>query len=205
MNRSPTTRREFEQVHVDNVTDIFTLGGFTAEHVEYTETLHRISWRDRDRSSNHWIEYILDGSDLLVTGDLGSAVYRWYGPPKGWLWKLGGLNLDYFAGKRECVESCDGTQWEPELAKIALREHFTNEDLFDRERFETTSTTEEEILGATDSHHEWTRFLHDDPAEIFDDDWWDWLPSIGEVTKYRIVTHWVGITMAVEQLRKAKR
>jgi len=72
------------------------------------------------------IWYILRQSTLMVYGDLGEAIYRWYGPDATLRW-VSGCDLQYFHSK--CMASEDGRQvrnyeWNEDLARKEVFGHF---------------------------------------------------------------------------------
>lgn len=87
-----------------------TIRGWYREHQasfqrfahESGSELQRLRWA-KPSSSTYLVIYMIDGCCLFVTGDLGSAVYRW-SSPLAFDW-LANCDLSYFAGKCEASEN----------------------------------------------------------------------------------------------------
>ena len=86
-------RKEFENFKAD----IQNLG-----------TLTVIDWRNQDGSGNWRVRYILDGCRLIITGDLGSAVFRRAEPYTLEHCSTMLKNLSYEAGKCQADGSRSG-------------------------------------------------------------------------------------------------
>ena len=176
--------------------------GHVATLTTYDDGLQRINWRDPQQGNTYWIEYLLDGCDLFVTGDVGSAVYRWSRPAGAFVDFLGGLELEYFASKRECMEGAANHGWEPRLAEAEIRRYFEDPENADAlSVLDKTRDSVDDLVALAASRDTWSYFLSSGAgAQVFGDEWWECWPGIGDMLLLRIVAHWVGITMAVAQL-----
>jgi hypothetical protein len=77
-----------------------------------------VEWR-HPKHFNYRIVYVMRGGTLLAYGDCGDAVYHWAQKlTPEW---LGGLNLDYFAGKVSASESKRGKMWDDETARAEFK------------------------------------------------------------------------------------
>ena len=79
------------------------------------EDMETLSWK-KSGTSVFGIDYIMRGNILIVTGDLGHAIYRWSSPVM--LEWVSRCDLSYFAEK--CVASetgSGGKEWNAEIAK----------------------------------------------------------------------------------------
>jgi hypothetical protein len=87
---------------------------------DYAPNLTVIDWRNRDGRGAYGVRYILDGSALIVRGDLGEAVFDRGGsnPALEWLGNMRGLN--YIHGKLRCARdewNYDQRIWETDFAE----------------------------------------------------------------------------------------
>lgn len=136
----------------------------------------------RPHSSFEEIFFHVFGGTLFVTGDLGSAVYRWETPIT--LSGLSGCHLGYFVGKCEASEvGRDFYQWSGEACRKAVHENVpkdacgvSNPHLF------------HDALGATESPEEWASFL-ESTFEMDDFEAHSW----GYVVHPRARSHWLAL------------
>lgn len=166
----------------------FSCAGFKDMEVLY--------WKDPD-SWNYSTTYIIDRSTLTVHGDIGEAVYRWR---QEITWEfLAGCDLDYFVGK--CQASETGRQfqiWDEDECLAAAKQYLKDTGV---------SKDHEEILDYAKDYmyfqNEWAQFVYNDTdyGKYFLDDDCS-LMSVGWDVHPRAVGHWLGIKMAIEQLKK---
>ena len=139
-------------------------------------------------SSDCLLRFRVDGPYLIVTGDLGDAIYRW-SERVTFPW-LAGLDLHYF--KSKCQASEVGRrfdEWDEEAARDRMKNWL--EQCPDRlEKFN-------ELDGdlALLSEGEWHSWLSRNVYEISDDG--DGLWDIGMVTALRCRAHLIGLRLAV--------
>lgn len=161
------------------------------------------------------VVYVRLGGTLMVSGDIGSAVYRWH--PKGCTLRwIAGCNLGYFESKCEASESGrDYRDWDSELCRLRAEGHL-RDDWEDDERSrgddgrfradKPLATLRErwEWPACTDSRQEWVAFLGDVGDEIFGCDHWEFTPGLGDVISQRCHGHLYGLKMACEQMELAE-
>lgn len=173
--------------------------------------MEQLEWRHPDRS-DYYVMYHRIGSMLLVTGDLGEAVYRWYSRDEQLtLQWISNCNLDYFQGK--CCASEVGSkyeEWDSGAAKKYLEEQLRElvkekvEDSDDKESVDHAwgrAVWEIVNLGgmqAIETQDEWNMWLHSNSNFLgqYDHDWWEWAYTIGIVTHVRCRLHLLGLKMA---------
>lgn len=149
-----------------------------------------LRWQ-RPGSWTYGIDYLLKNNTLIVTGDLGDAVYCWSGPFEGLEW-IAGLSIDYFHGKCEASElgrNMRNYEWDAEVARKNIHQRFKeNRDCKGYNDF----FHEQECLDSADALNEWCQI--NDPAAVFkDDDWWEWLPQCGRIMPIRTRAHLIGL------------
>lgn len=148
---------------------------------------------------------LLDSGHLVVTGDLGDAIY-FVGAPneRGIVW-FARCDLQYFASK--CVASEHGRgyeSWDRELAEIRIRERYLNprDEGFKRQLL--TGGEFEHWDGAIGSRDEWFAFCQ--TAIGSDEVWADYEEApfaIGEVVDGRCALHLAALKASEAALRAA--
>jgi len=155
-------------------------------------------------STFYLVAYRLHGHTLTVTGDVGDAIYQWYGEPEPTLKWISRLSLDYFASK--CVASENGRgykEWNSDRAEIRLKEHLA-------EVYEDGAKAKEEAIRkaggyeALQSKQCWQYWLIDQGDEVIGDEAYD-LGEIGEDVSIRCRGHLVGLKMAFEQIEAEEK
>ena len=131
---------------------------------------------------------------LSVYGDLGEAVYRWYG--NTWLEGIARFNLDYFHGKTTASELGRvgiNYDWDEGIARKSIFEHFKEEmDCKGYKKFLDSYLAE--------TLHNKNEFIAELNAggyhDIFGQDYWEWLYGVGDHIPIRTQAHLIGIKMA---------
>lgn len=154
-------------------------------------------WREPN-SSNFSTRYIIYGNTLLVFGDIGEAAYCW---SQAISWEfITGCDWHYFMGKCRASEAGRNfTDWDDKKAIDELKEYLE----IHKPTKGTKSISEllEDAEGYAHNKHEWCQWIYNDECDEFGDDDHS-LADAGEVPHCRGIGHWVGIKMAMEQLRK---
>lgn len=154
---------------------------------EYEELI----WKEPG-TTTYYIHYVRRDGTLYVSGDCGSAVYRWSDvAPLEW---IAGLDYSYFAGK--CEASYNGVpfnDWDGDKAGAEL--HAVIAECDDEDRQAVIAEHREDIEIATTDRAEWHAFLADYGDECFGSDAWE-LGGIGEVIASRCMAHLYGLKMA---------
>ena len=159
----------------------------------------RLIWKKPGTNINR-IDYRRFGGILVATGDLGDAIYQWYGPEGGvTLEWIAGLNLDYFAEK--CLASEEGAgykEWSKEAAKIYLKQLMAEEGM-EKERKAIEGLKKNNVASAfayVDSKEDWIEFLNNWGDEVFGSACFEYC-GIGTVVNMRCQGHLLGLRMAL--------
>lgn len=168
----------------------FSIPYFPASHFPGGSGLAEISrliWANPE-NRNYRIDYLMFGGTLLVSGDVGEAVYCWSDEIN--LKFLASCDYAYFASK---VRGLDGhfnpRQWDSKACAIATAEFL-----------EENGGPAEDTEGWKDYIHtadEWIRFVGDHQG-TFDDP--STVSQYGFVPNCRCVGQWMGLRMAYEKL-----
>lgn len=176
--------------------------GYFAKHVAQWDRqfsrLHPIeilSWRSPD-SGFYAMKYIAIGGRLIVTGDVGDAIYYAGADSLAW-WSR--CDIDYFAGKCVASEYGRGYQsWNDDVAHHRVWEWLGEEGR------ESRRQAWEKGYGkyALASRQEWLSWLGTDSAlDVFGDDYYE-RGGIGLVVDGRCHAHLIGLKLAVKQLHQ---
>ena len=152
-----------------------------------------LTWK-KPGTSNYMVRYLVSGNTLCVYGDLGEAVYQWsQDVTLDW---ISTLDLHYFKGKCQASEvGRDFKEWSREKAFDTLK-HMEKEGYFNWSDIELTDG-----LDALYDSREWEEWLRENGSEILGEDYWDWAFSIGHVINTRCMYHFIGLKMAMEQIK----
>lgn len=168
-----------------------------------------MTWSNKNGSSNCRIDYMIRNGSLAVYGDLGEAVYRWYGLTR--LEWIAGLNLDYFHGKCEASGEGEGNyhgarphSWDGKQAKIKIQSHIRewikdgSTPLGYYKEHKGAKSELKELLRVCDELVSFDAYLNRGQPDlaVFDQDCWEWLPNTGKVIPIRIRMHLIGLKMA---------
>lgn len=141
---------------------------------------------------------------LWAFGDFHDSVYWSPGRPPGVTGLVGFArsHLDYFAGKCLAASDSGPLGWYPENA-----EQFIRVDLLDHarncDRIDDYNRLLPDMLSAAESQGDWTAWFDpydDDQRDLLGDDAWDWCTNPGLDVAPVVITHWVGLRLAVDQL-----
>jgi hypothetical protein len=154
-----------------------------------------INWL-QPNTSNYATRYIISGRSLIVTGDIGDAVFEW-GEEITFKF-LNGCDLHYFAGKcRASPHGREFKQWDSDVAKAGVDELLNMWDAPSRahEGFESAPLF---------SRGEFEHWLVSDCPEWADDpEMKSSLLNAGDVISCHCIGMWVGLKMAFEQIKGA--
>jgi hypothetical protein len=160
---------------------------------EKKESIHKLIWGNKNGSSIYKIIYIIQFNNLFVAGDVGEAVYTW----------SSGINFEFLSEcgqgyfKSKCRASEMGTNfvdWDKKKASEMIREH--------AEEVENKEDMIQELIDNSDTQEGmmyWIENNRNDVDDVFGSDWWEFLPSVGEVIHPRCLYHLIGIKMAMEK------
>lgn len=149
------------------------------------------------------VRYLLNRNYVFVCGDLGEAVFCL--TENATLEKLSAYDLQYFFGKMSCISDRDnGIEFDADTAKEFIRGIY--EDYYD----EAGAPTKEFLIELENAAEEsgsveyWRHRLDEiDDQFSLDEygDWWESLPSCGNVYGNEVVAYLLGLKMAYEQLK----
>ena len=154
---------------------------------QYSPTRERLLWKNIN-SGIYSVDYVRYINTLFVTGDIGSAVYRWSNI-KNMQW-LSTLSLEYFESKCEASEKGkEYTQWNPEKILAFLKKNYN------REYSIMLQLKIKEYIYSRESFNYWIEnYGYNIMLE------WSGICNIGETIHIRCIGHWLGLKMAFEQL-----
>lgn len=146
------------------------------------------------------VDYYVTGGTLIVTGDIGDAIYRW-SSPVAFHW-IAPLSLGYFAEK--CVASEVGrsfVEWDERIARVYLDWQINND--FEEIQDDPAEKATQWMIdlqnanphGAIYSQHEWTEWLNYHGAEFFGDEYYEHY-GIGNIVNMRCQGHLIGLREA---------
>lgn len=159
----------------------------------------------RKVESTDWlIRYtIVGGNNLVVTGDLGCAVYAW-GSRISFRW-LGGCNLSYLLSKCEASEWGRAAQvWSGEEAARGLAWHVSQMDRDRRQAWRALreDVSRRELNEAMSTRENWAAFAGLWLRQVWDD--LDGIWEIGWVVPRRAIAHCFGLQLMDERRAAAK-
>lgn len=174
-----------------------------AKFTEHPDGTKILEWRDKSGTSSYWFTAILRNGALMIYGDIGEAVYRWYPDVSGWDF-FEDVNIDYFASKC-CASETGGSYYAWDKQKVLDRM-----DARFREKADGDDAVFQDLwakfLGAdgddaADSEQAWLAWYgaRFDDGDFFDCDDGEWAPECGRVIATRCVAHLIGIKMALKQ------
>lgn len=149
------------------------------------QRIHVLRWANSE-NSNYLVLYFLYQSTLMVTGDIGSAIYRWgHDKDMGFEW-IAKCDFQYFASKIEGLRTGESREWCPEVCEQRAREFFKGKRMRNADWTRYSGFSEE-----------WRQYVHDN-EKLFggfegcsDASQWGLVPS------NRCIGHWVGLRMAM--------
>lgn len=181
-----------------------------AKFTEHPDGTKILEWRNKDGSSIYWFTAVFHRGNLLVYGDIGDAIYRWYGSTNHWEF-FADMNIEYFESK--CCASETGHRyydWNEKRVLSCMLDHMR---LTAESRDKTDKEVDEEVwrlclhffdeggIEAADNEDSWQDWYnqHYDEEELVGMDAWEWVPNCGRVVACRCVAHLIGIQMALKQ------
>lgn len=164
-----------------------------AKHVVESISATELVFRESGTGCGFMRYNIIGERNLVVTGDLGDAVYEWSSRIT-FAW-LGGLDSDYFIGK--CVASEYGRRYE-DWSREAAAERFASrvESLDDASVVKVKAIMDEcDGNAMMESAGEWNAFAYRDLQDVWAD--LEGLWNIGMVTSIRALCHAEGLRLAM--------
>ncbi len=148
------------------------------------------------------VRYIFSGTELFVSGDLGSAVF--YLTERATPKAVAGYDLGYFAGKLRCCSAGDrGIEFSAEEAMSAIYAQFGNPDEASQETGELLDALKD-VADNCESRQLWAYSLDGMSRALsnVDADWWEWMPNCGNIYAPQLVAWLEGLKMAYAQIRE---
>ena len=170
-----------------------------------------INWQNEDGEMNHFMKFIINDKTLIVTGDLGSNIFKWDGKGKlnmDWLSTLSG---PYLFGKRISVDKSENL-WDSDIcyqaAVNSLKERIEENDFLKNTANELKKGLKKELDWGnhTENEYTWAKFLHSEKGELyFGEDYWEYGFSLGkEEEPYRHAAIMFAIKEIAAQLKDKK-
>ena len=191
MSREERIKKDFES-HIA-IIDQFVRKDVNMPKVD----IEVLTWK-KPGSYNYYVKFMVVGNTLFVYGDLGEAIYQWSeGITFEW---LSNLDLPYFAGKCQASEvGRDFKEWNERKALEALK-HFEKQ-----EYFKWSDLNEEDGKGSLYDKREWEEWLREHGHKVLGEDYWDWAYVIGNDINTRCVYHFMGLQMAMKQIKEGAK
>lgn len=170
-----------------------------AVHTGSEGNMELLTWC-KPGNSNYRIDYIMHNRYLIVTGDLGCAMYWWSGEND--LRWVSQCSLGYFASKCEASENGRGYK---EFNAEHLRSQIEHE-LTSREENNDQDTTRIKFMDIRGfdyiyDMYEWIGWIQANGEEVFGCDYWE-IGLDGMRLNPRCESHLIGLKMAFEQIDK---
>lgn len=154
-----------------------------------------LNWK-KPSTSTYYIRYILDRGSLIVTGDMGEAIYQW--SERITLKFLNGCYFGYFAGKCQASEvGRDFKEWNSDLARKRAKEYIEEYDDLSWDKFVEAGGDAEFYY-----QEDWHKWLEVNGDDLLGQDHWEWSYSCGLKTHHRCEYHKIGLEMAFKQLEE---
>lgn len=181
---------------------------FKATLIEDTQRLTAIEWRNKDGSSNYYIDFMVDKEHgrLHISGDLGYCIADWYSPNDIINLSCYVRDICYFIEKMQATSDkydidAEEVKSDIESSLRELLEEDASEE--EKEQFEEDlETIKDHIDDCYISRTE--GFIPDDTVrdllDKYDPEWWE--HGYGEKISNRVYLWSVGLNMAVDQLLK---
>jgi hypothetical protein len=161
--------------------------------------LQVLDWREPG-TNIFAVRYVFDGYKMYVSGDLGSAVFRFSQSANPFC--LSGYSLSYFEEKMEAFQNAR-RDFNEETAKKYLDDWKKENEDEDSENINYVKDLLNDLYRMIDdcsSVKEWESKLSDFDINKFSPSAWEWLPGIGDEIPLRVRSYLIGIKMAVDQI-----
>ena len=159
------------------------------------------------KSWNYGCHFIIHRRWLTVVGDIGEATYEWSQDIS--LNFLASLDFGYFFGK--CVASESGrkfTDWNAKIGDAYVKDRIAEIKAMDPEDQGKDDKKELEVLedlGVGGDKNDYDSVAREYYDATGDGEGASAIAEYGEVPSGRCIGHYVGLNMAIEQLRAAKQ
>lgn len=167
----------------------------------------------KEDSNSYSLRYIIDGGKLIVTGDHGEAVYRWFCNDLT-IKELSNMNVHYFNGN--CQTSSNGLKkWSSDVAGRTLEDYFQNnfvDKFFENSEIKETIEKEvehlkkikelfEELVENSHDELEYTCFVKNS-SEVEDllSDAHEWIYNVGNDIPMSARIHLLGLKL-IQKIR----
>jgi len=196
MNREEQIRKAFEN--------------HTVKHQEIAHNMHVYQWQNKNGSGDLYMQFLVDHKRLIVTGDLGSHIFKFEVDGKLNIHWLANLDLDYLLEKREAVAVGEDT-WNMDVCEQKalqyIQEHLDDDqDYYSYISLEDDKTLFEEYqedIEFTDAYLNrctWSKWLDTYGEKYFGDNCWEFVLDWGETTTFGQEAILVALKMISERL-----
>lgn len=149
------------------------------------QRIHVLRWANPENST-YLVSYFLYRSTLMVTGDIGSAIYRWgHDKEMGFEW-IAKCDFQYFAEKIEGLNRSESREWCPEVCEQRAREFFKGK----RQR-------NQDFTSYTGFSEEWRQYISAHLKIFGGFDGASYASEWGLVPSNRCIGHWMGLRLAM--------
>ena len=192
-------RKYYEKIHKEFEED-FKNHALKSVLTAHDAHLAVFDWRNKDECNVNAIRYIFSGNNLIVTGDIGNAIFNMscdisLDNIRSRLFRRN--HFEYLAEKLSVI-SGDKYIFEPEIAKNDITNYAEENDISE-DRIQKYL----QIAAETSSCYEWhDMFMENESAieHIFGDYVYEWFMDCGRVLHPRFV----GILTGLEMIHKAQ-
>lgn len=167
----------------------------------FGQELHHIRWYEPGTTIG-FIEYILHGRTLRVSGDYGSSVYTigWDDTKTMSLLSFLNMSIPYFLSKNDTFAFSPESgilTFNTKMFKKQINEHKENMEGWDSDLDDIVAEFN------PDSSREWVEYINahqEEIEEVFGLDYWEYAYDFGLVPGIPVLSHYWGIKWAVQQL-----
>jgi hypothetical protein len=147
--------------------------------------IHSLIWA-KPGTSTYLVRYLLLNSTLIVTGDIGSAIYRWgHDKDMGFEW-IAKCDFQYFASKIEGLNRGESREWHPDVCEQRASEFFKGKHrrVKDWDSYSGFAS-------------EWSQYIHDNEKLFGGFEGCSHAAEWGLVPSNRCIGHWMGLRLAM--------
>lgn len=168
--------------------------------IKEAEGLKVITFK-KDNSIMYYMRVIIDGGNVLITGDVGEALFQFSSCVD--IKELSNMNIHYFH-KKLSMSSEDIYSFSKQEAVKYLRE---KRDEWEEDEIEFDKSRLDDLIDETcccNTVRSWRDIItseYIDFLEDIDSEWYEWIFDIGNSIPYRIIGYWVAFQLINEQFK----
>jgi hypothetical protein len=167
--------------------------------VKEADGLQIITFR-KPQSVMYYMRIIIDGGNVLVTGDAGESLFQFTSCVN--IKEISNMNIHYFH-KKLCMSSGERYNFDKNVAVKYLRE---SHDDWEEDELEFDKSKFSDLIDEACSCNtvkSWRDIIVSDFIDFLeevDSDWYEWIFDIGNIIPYRIIGYWVAFQLINKQL-----